>query len=124
MARYALVSPQSAVNRFSDNVDPNVQTKPGWKWLPCQPVSPPTYDPATETIDGPTYTVGASAVTEGWTKRSLTAQELSDRKDGRVTNIEALQFQVMFDAESRLRVLEGKPSITAAQYRAALKARL
>ena len=35
-----------------------------------------------------------------------------------------LGFQIDFDHENRLRVLEGKAAITAAQFRAALKARL
>lgn len=124
MMRYALVKPDNTIDRFSTSVDPNVQTKTGFRWLPCDPAAQPAFDSATETVDGPTYTVGAKSVTEVWTKRSRTAQELGDRKDARISNIDNLQFQVSFDLENRVRALEGKAAITAAQYRTALKARL
>lgn len=124
MMRYALVKPDNTIDRFATNIDPNVQTKTGFKWVQCDPVAPPAFDSATETVDGPTYTVGAKSVTEVWTKRSLTAQELGDRKDRQISSIDNLQFLVSFDLENRVRALEGKAAITAAQYRAALKARL
>lgn len=121
--RYALVK-DGAVVRFQNDIDTTAQTKPGFKWLACPQVAPPTFDSAVELIDGPTYSVGASAVTEIWTKRNLTAQELRDRKDAKLSAIDMLQFQIAFDMENRVRVLEGKAVVTAAQYRTALKARL
>jgi hypothetical protein len=87
MARFALINPSNAIDRMASNVDPNVQTKTGWKWLPCDPVAQPSFDPTTEKVTGPTYTVGASSVTEIWTKVSLTAQEISDRKDAAVNGL-------------------------------------
>lgn len=77
--RYALVNPQDAVDRFDEAVDPNVQTKAGWRWLQCPVVAKPSYDPTLEKITGPTYTVGETEVTEAWAKVNLTSQELSDR---------------------------------------------
>jgi hypothetical protein len=125
LMRYALVkTSDNSINRFDTSVEPNVQTKAGFAWRACPDVARPSFDPATEVVEGPTYTVGASSVTEVWTKRSLTAQEISDRKDAKIGSIDALQFSVMFDMENRVRVLESKPAVTAAQYRAALKARL
>lgn len=124
MMRYALVKPDNTIDRLATNIDPNVQTKAGFKWLPCDPVAQPAFDSTSEAVEGPTYTVGAKSVTEVWTKRSLTAQELGDRKDRQISSIDNLQFQVSFDIENRVRALEGKAAITAAQYRAALKARL
>ncbi len=122
--RHALINPNGAIDRFESNIDPTVQTKAGWKWLPYVEGARPAYDPASEVIEGPAYTVGASEVTGAWTKRSLTAGEISDRKDGRISAIDMLQFQVSFDIENRVRALEAKTPITATQYRAALKARL
>lgn len=84
--RYALVrTADNTIDRWASNVDPTVQTKAGFKWLPGAPVAPPAFDPVLETVDGPTYTIGASAVTEIWTKRSLTGQEISDRKDSAIS---------------------------------------
>lgn len=122
--RYALVSPLDTVDRFASDVDPAVETKKNWRWLPCPPSPRPTFDPDAEIVEGPTYTVGPSAVAEGWTKRALTAQELDARKEARLDREDKLQFEIHLDLENRLRVLEGKPAVTRTQYRAALKARL
>lgn len=123
--RYALIkTDDNSINRFASDVDPAVQTKPGFVWRQCPAVAPPSFDPALEVVEGPTYTVNANDVAEVWTKRALTAQEISDRKDGRISSIDALQFLVSFDIENRVRALEAKAPITAAQYRSALKARL
>lgn len=122
--RYALIKSDNSIDRFASNIDPNVQTKPGFRWLTCPNVARPTFDATTEAVDGPSYNVDANAVTESWTKRSLTTQGLSDRKDARLSAVDSLQFAIAFDIENRVRVLEGKAAITQAQYRAALKARL
>lgn len=124
MTRYALVRPDDTVDRLQVNIDPAVQTKPGFRWLSCPVVERPVFDAAVEIIEGPTYAVGANSVTEAWAKRNKTAQELDAEKDARVSMINKLQFLIAFDMENRMRVLEAKPSVTAAQYRAALKARL
>lgn len=122
--RYFLIktADNSIVQMQDTPVDLTAQTKPGYKWLPG-PLNPkPPYDPATEIVEGPTYTVNANDVTEGWVKRLLTAPELDANKAAKVSAVDALQFKVMFDIENRVRVLEGKQPVTAAQYRNALKA--
>lgn len=126
MARFALVRANDTVDRISTQVDPNVQTKTGWRWLPCDPVAPPSFDPQTEKVTGPTYTVGASAVTEVWTKVSLSAQEISDAKDIAISGISGTAFsalfKVLFNLNNRVRVLEGQSALTQVQFRAAIKA--
>lgn len=128
MPRYALINPQSGVDRVSTAVDPAVQTKANWKWLQCDSVTPPTFDPTAETVDGPTYTVGASSVTEVWTKRSLTSQEISDRNDTAVSFMNGGGFsptlKILFNINNRLRTLEGQGALTLAQFKTAIKAAL
>jgi hypothetical protein len=127
MTRYALVDPQDAINRFATNVDPSVQTKSGWRWLLAPMVARPAYDPLTQKVTGPTYTVGASEVTEAYGVASLTAQEISDFKDAAVTSaLEDTQlypvlFNGLFNMNNRIRALEGQGSLTKAQYKAAIK---
>lgn len=123
MTVFALVRPDSSVDRRSQNIDPNVQTKPGFRWLPVDSIDPP-YDSATQVKTGPVTTVEAARVLDTWTVRAKTAGEIDGEKDRTISRIDALQFAVSFDMENRVRVLEAKPQITAAQYRAALKARL
>lgn len=124
MTRYALVRPDNTVDRLQVNIDPTVQTKPGFRWLSCPAVPQPVIDAAVEIVEGPAYVVGANEVTETWTKRAKTAGELNAEKDGRISALDKLQFLIAFDMENRVRVIEGKLAVTAAQYRAALKARL
>jgi exo-beta-1,3-glucanase (GH17 family) len=116
MPRYALVDPQDAVNRLSsvyvgfDVSKAGVDS--GWRWLPCDPVAPPSYDPKTEKVTGPTYTVGAEAVTEVWAKVSLTAQEISDAKDAAVnglgSGVYATLLEVILSLENDNRVIKAK----------------
>lgn len=119
--RHALVSPQDAVVRIGSNINPNVQTKPGWRWLPVVVSPAPNSDPAIEIVEGPTYTVGATQVTEAWTKRSLTAQELDERKESKLDAYEILTLRILFNHENRLRAIQGVSAATTAQFRAFLK---
>jgi hypothetical protein len=52
----------------------------GWDWRPAPVVARPVYDPAVQVLSGPTYTVGPTEITEVWTLRDKTAQELADDK--------------------------------------------
>lgn len=118
------LSDNSIVRTMNQGIDPNVQTKPGFKWLPCDFVTKPDFNSDTEIVEGPFYAVGGKDVVESWNKRPLTAEELDVRKDGKVSAMDALQFKLSFDMENRMRAVEGKQPVTAAQYRNALKARL
>lgn len=124
--RYMLIklSDNSIVEKRDTAVDLTAQTKPGYKWLPSALNPKPPYDPSTEIVEGPFYTVQADQVLESWNKRTLSAQELDDNKTTKVSSIDLLQLKVMFDIENRVRVLEGKQPVTAAAYRNALKAAL
>jgi hypothetical protein len=116
MPRYALVDPQDAVNRFStvyagfDVSKAGVDT--GWRWLPCDPVAQPSFNPKTEKVTGPTYTVGAEAVTEAYSVVSLTAQEISDAKDAAVeglgSGVYATLLEVILSLENDNRVIKAK----------------
>ena len=93
-------------------------------WRPVAAVGDDAYDPATQIKSGPVTTIESNRVVDTWTIRAKTAAELDAEKDLKISAIDALQFAVHFDMENRVRVLEAKPQITAAQYRNALKARL
>lgn len=122
--RYFLIktSDNSIVQMKDTPVDLTAQTKPGYKWLSGALTGKPSYDPETEIVEGPIFTVNANDVTESWNKRLLTAPELDANKTTKISTFDVLQFKVMFDIENRVRVLEGKQPVTATQYRNALKA--
>ena len=95
------------------------------RWLPAPEVVTPSYDAATQIIEGPTVTVGQDAVTQEYTVRDKTAEELAaeteGHKEGILSNVGELVLRRLCDHESRLRVLEGKSAVTWEQCRKAIK---
>ena len=125
MTEYALVRPDDIIDRVQSDsvVDPSVQTKFGWRWLPIV-VTRPTINPATQVFDGPQITVGASQVDFVYTARAKTAQELDADKEAQLPDVAGVMFRVMFNHENRIRVLEARPAVTVDQFRAVIKALL
>ena len=79
----ALVDPQNSVNRIQSDtlIDPAVQTKIGWRWLPVETVGGGSYDPETQVLEGPVYSVQVAKVVETFTIRTKTQTELDADKD-------------------------------------------
>jgi hypothetical protein len=119
---YALVKPDTGIDRYSSNIDPNVGTRDGWRWLPVIDTKP-DYDSGTQVREGPVVTVNANDVTRVWTVRAKTAEELDAMKD-ESTNDAAVSVigKVLFNHENRIRALNSQAPITAAQFKAAVKA--
>lgn len=88
----------------------------------------PTVDPLTEVMDPtPSYEITDDLVTATFTKRDLTAQEIDESKAAAVNGINGPYsplLKIFYNVDSRLRVLEGDPAITFAQFKSGLKARL
>lgn len=133
MALFAVIKPDNSILDFRDNLDPKAGTKPGYKILPVVDINPVS-DSSAQVKSGPVVTVKATEVTRVWTIRNLTAQELLDRDesirahsmaqlDENFALIKALG-SVVFDLVNDVRVLKGQGTITAAQFRAAVKAKL
>lgn len=103
----------------------NIPAK-GVVWLPFE-VEDPAYDHLTQVRTGPETVIEASRVVKRWTVRNKTAEELAaEASSAKDNDLEYSRVALMvgFDHENRIRTLEGRPQITAAQYRAAVKARL
>jgi hypothetical protein len=130
MARYARVNAQAAIEEFrSFDAPPDPNPVKGWRWLPAPTVAAPSFDPMTHRRVGPTHTVGANSVTQSYEVIALTAQEISDRKDAAINGVEGLGgyapiYRALFNLNNRVRTLEGQSTMTAAQFRAAVKALL
>jgi hypothetical protein len=67
----------------------------GWRWLPADPVTAPAFDPASQVREGPTYVVGASAVTESWSVRSKTVPEIDADKDAAIGGLNGSTYTVL-----------------------------
>jgi hypothetical protein len=120
---YAKVVSGAVVESRDFETPPPDMTRKGFKWLPYVDTNP-VYDSATQIKTGPVITVNTNDVTRVWTMRAMTTPELDAIKDSRVSNIDFLQFELAFDHENRIRVLEAKAPITRAVFINALKARL
>ena len=91
-------------------------------WLPVTEINA-TFDPALQVRTGPTLEVLATIVKATYSVRAKTAGEINAEKGAAATRgVDALgkSISVMHDQESRLRILEGAPTITLAAYRAGL----
>jgi hypothetical protein len=125
MAIYALVrlADEAVVDRRDFAEPPPDLSRKGVRWLPLVVTDPP-FDAATEVRTGPAASVLPDRVTETWTVRAMTADELDARKDIAVDAFDALTLRIAFNHENRIRALEGKQAATVAQFRSALKALL
>ena len=94
-------------------------------WLPVNEVNA-AFDPATQVRTGPTLTVLAGSVKATYAVRSKTAAEIDQEKeDEAVLELEGRKVlrvltQVLHDQEKRIRKIEGKAPIDAAEYRTSL----
>lgn len=102
---------------------PPDMTRKGFVWLPLV-ITDPAFDPATQVRSGPVDTVGKDSVARVWTVRNMTSDELDGVKGVQVDAVDIVVGKVLFNHENRIRALEGKQAVTAAQFRTALKALL
>jgi hypothetical protein len=129
MARFATVDANNVIQAFTTgqmtyNPSKGDAARPApWRSLPAPEVAQPAYDPATQALNH-SFRVNANDVTEEWTVRPLTSQELSDLKDSELSAVETVAATALFNHENRIRALESKAPITKAQFIAGLKALL
>lgn len=118
--QYALINPDNSIDRMSFNIDPDVATKPGWRWIPIVDEERPPYDPETQVAEW-TVDIQQTQVLRGWIIRNKTAEELENERITWVENIERAVITALYNQENRLLVLEGQPTITLEEYKAKLR---
>lgn len=66
MTLFALIRPDDSIDRMQSNIDPNVQTKSGWRWLPVQETAKPD---CVEGLERATfeYVLSGNTVQKQWT---------------------------------------------------------
>lgn len=87
---------------------------------------------ATEVKEGPSEVQGISEVTATWTVRNKTQPELDQdvadqeaRKDAVATaEFDSTRGRLLFNQENRIRVLEGRQAVSAADYIAFIRGRV
>jgi hypothetical protein len=121
---FALVDPLNVINRIQSDsyIDPTVNTKLGWRWLPIETSGDGPVDPETQVRDGPVYAVRPDKVTETFSIRAKTPTELAADKDAKANAIDGVILKVLFNHENRIRAIVGQPAVTAAQFKSAVAA--
>ncbi len=121
MAEYALVGPADEVKTFARDVNPDVGTKPGWRWLPVER-SEDSYDPATEIPELETVRVVKDRVVVRRTARPKTNEELDQEKSAQINDaLPPALLSVLTVIENRVRALEGKPARSEDEFRRAVR---
>lgn len=103
---YALVAPDNSVARIepAGRVDPNVSTKPGWRWLPVHDSEKPALSllqsaTRTETVDGNTVIRGWSIST-----RAPVSSDVTNERDRRLRTFTFGGHAFQLDGESQLNI--------------------
>lgn len=97
LAWYALVSPENDIDQESNAVDPTVDTKPGWRWLPIITEEPPSYNPSVSFCEGPEFRVETDQVVKYWNIRPKTDLEINNDKIQKVNLIDPVVLSALLD---------------------------
>lgn len=98
MTVYALVGPDNTIDRMQSGIDPTVQTRAGWRWLPIDPGQPPDYVPGLETVSS-VHVVYEDHVAVEWTVSRVP--------------IEHQRLAVKSEAQRRIIALTGQTELIA-----------
>lgn len=123
-----LVDNTNAIRERINNIDacPSApQGKVGWRWLPYSVVKPSFVDPETEVLSGPVRSIGASAVTDTWTKTAMTAAQLDAVKSSKIDGMDVAIFLALCHLKNEVRTkVDNLAAWTTAQCKTAFKALL
>lgn len=117
---HAFISPDNVVLKIEENIDPNVGTKPGYRWLPVIDKQRPSYDPNLQ-IAKQTTTLNKNNVTRGWTIRQKTKIEIDDDKNNKINTIDPIVFKILFDMQNQIRQFNNLNPFTEQEYKNILK---
>jgi hypothetical protein len=121
MAEYALVGPADEIRTLARDVNPDVGTKPGWRWLPVER-SEDHYDPETEILEPETVAVAKDRVVVKRTARAKTAEELQHEIETCIDDLlTPALLSILTGFENRIRALEGKPAHSEDEFRLAVR---
>jgi hypothetical protein len=120
--RAAVIKPDGTIKYIRNAINmADCRVREGYKLLPCPEVPKPTFNKETHYLTGPHYTITDTEVVESWEIVAFTPEELDARKDTQLNQKDRVILQLLFNQENRLRVLEQKPELTMAAYKALVK---
>lgn len=117
---HALIGPDNNILRIEPNIDPNVQTKTGYRWLPVNDIPRPEYNAETH-IAKQTVTVNENEVTKDWFVREKTPEEIDGDKIQKINTIDPIVFAILHSMENKVRLLQNENTVTVDEYKNILK---
>lgn len=117
---YAFVDPDNNITKIQTNVDPDVATKPGWRWLPVVEDPPPAHDSAIQKLER-FQTIQQDRVYCYYTVSDKTPQEIDQEKTQAVESVGSLVLNILLNQENRIRTLEQQAAVTLEEYKQLLK---
>lgn len=113
---YGLVNANNDILRLEDNIDPNVMTKSGFKWLPVFDKARPSYNPKTHFAEQ-IITITDEDITRDWLIRAKTVEEVFNEKMEKINNIDPIIFNCLFDIHNNIRSLKFLEPITVDNFK-------
>lgn len=116
MAEYALVGPKG-IDRIATDIEPGVQTKPGFRWVPVESKEP-AHDDETE-VKTSALAVRGNKVDRVWTVRDKTQEERADDKERKISALNGsdITLHVMLHLRNQIAALKGEPALNKQQFR-------
>lgn len=112
MARFARIDTSTGmlVEFREFDVKPDDLPQKNVKWLLADRVPAPSFDPATEVLEGPNHEITETEVIESWKVRAKTAGELADEVDAKIARVDEAVRLAITALEARVAALEGRQS--------------
>lgn len=115
---YALINPDDEIIREEFSIDPTVETKPGYRWIPIEVESPPKYDQNTSVSEGPNLRLETDKVVKYWTIREKTAMEIQNEVDSKINSIDPMILKIMHQQH---KMITSNNEITFDEYKVYLR---
>ncbi len=117
---HAFISPENEILTIEDNINPDVATKPGYRWLPVIDIPRPTYNPDLQ-VAKPNIILNENDVTRDWTIRDKTELEIEGDKINKVNSIDPGVFKILHYTQNQIRDLDNLTPLSEQEYRDLLK---
>lgn len=118
MTEFALVGPSGEIKAYSRAVNPDVGTKPGWRWLPVERPEP-AFNSDTEKLGDEVVAIDGEKISVTREPRAKTMDELDrERAADAEEKLPLALATVLAEMDNRVRVLEGKAPRTVEDFRA------
>lgn len=113
---WGLVSPENEVVREEQNIDPDVATKPGWRWLSITELPSPIYDSKLQILEGTNYNILEESIEKYWSVRDKTPEEIESQKQNIISSIPQIIVEILFQQENKIRQLQQQSALTKEEF--------